>query len=570
MSDMDDAAGPDRWQPASHPPHRPPAAGPAPWNLSEAWDVPDVSPEESADQARPLATLVSFHYLRAAVRRRRRVFALLALLGVLLGVAYLVTNPAPRKATTTLRLAHQADVDPSGAIATDISLMTTRVVADRTISALRLTMSAEDLMNSVKAVPTGSAEILQLTMSAPTDAEAVDRLDRFTKEYLAFRGQQLSVPSNILIKSYNDEIATLESQAQKLSTRIKTLGTSGDAAANELSAAQDDRSQINDKILELQSSVQGETQRRDAVLRTSRVIDPAAPMPPGGLRRAVLVLATGLIGGLAIGFGVVVLRALLSDRLWLRIEVASALNASVLVSARKIAPPWRVLRIVGFLPWVKAVGARRAVDRQRMARAIEKAMPEPGRRQSLAVVCLGNSAEMRFGVVAAAAALQNHGRPTTIVDLTQAGRVASAVARSADATMEWTPEVFRPRVIPSLTKDPSYVDSADWEDVALAKGRSGVTLILADLDPGVGVDHLTAWTDRAIVAVTGGKSSAELVRTAGDLVRSVGLHLRGAVLLRAVSDDVSSGIATSPEQRGTETTDLTASRPDDGFGHTSY
>jgi hypothetical protein len=106
--------------------------------------------------------------------------------------------------------------------------------------------------------------------------------------------------------------------------------------------------------------------------------------------------------------------------------------------------------------------------------------------------------------------------------------------------------------------------------VALAKGRSGVTLVLADVDPGVGVDHLTAWTDRAIVAVTAGKSSVELVRTAGDLVRSVGLHLRGAVLLSAVRDDVSSGITTPAGGRGTETTDLTGTRPDDDVGRSSY
>jgi hypothetical protein len=215
---------------------------------------------------------------------------------------------------------------------------------------------------------------------------------------------------------------------------------------------------------------------------------------------------------------------------------------------------------------VSVLDGRCAVDQQRMARAIEKAVPEPGRRQSLAVVCLGNSDEMRFGLVAAAVALQHHGRTPTLVDLTEAGGVASAVAQSVGVTVEKAPEVFRPRVIPSLTKVPSHLDSADWEEVALAKGSNGLTLVLADLDPAVGVDHLTAWTDCVIVAVTGGKSSVELVRTTGDLVRSVGLHLHGAVLLRAVRDDMSSGIATPSGERGSETSELTMSRPDDSVG----
>jgi len=568
MSDMDDEASRDRWRPAPYPPQGPSAAEPAPWNLSEAWDISDVAPENPGDQARPLATLVSFHYLRAAVRRGRRVFVMLALLGVLLGVAFLVTHPTPHTATTTLRLTHQDGVDPSGAIATDVSLMTTRTLAERTISALGLTISPEELINSVKAVPSGSPEILQLTMSAPTEAVAERRLDRFTKDYLTFRAKQISAQSEVRINEYDDRIGDLQARARTLQQHIEGLTASGDTSTRVTDSAEE-LQQVKSEINSLQAAVDDETLRQETIQLTSRVIDPAAPMSSGGRRRILLALATGLIGGLAIGFGVVVLRAILSDRLWLRIEVASALNAPVLVSGRKIAPLSRVLRIVRFVPWVKAADARRAVDRQRMARAIEQAMPEPGHRQSLAVVCLGNSDEMRFGLVAAAAALQHHRRPTTIVDLTEAGRVTSAVARSADATMEWTPEVFRPRFIPSLIKDPSYVDSADWEDVALAKGRSGVTLIVADLDPGVGVDHLTAWTDRAIVAVTGGKSSVELVRTAGDLVRSVGLHLRGAVLLRAVRDDVSSGIATPAEERGTGTTDLALSRPDDGYGRSS-
>jgi capsular polysaccharide biosynthesis protein len=480
-------------------------------------------------------------------------------------MAFLVAVPAPRTATTTLRLIHPEGADPDGAIATDISLMTTRTVAERTINALGLTMSPMDLMNSVKAVTTGSPEILQVTLSAPTDAEAVRILDQFTKEYLRFRGKQISVQSDILTEAYQDKIGTLRSQEAELRRRIDDLLISDDTSG-QLTDAYTEQQQVSDKIGSLQGAIEEAALQKQATVGASQVIDPAAPLEPGGLRRAALVLASGLIGGVAIGFGVVVLRAILSDRLWLRIEVASALNAPVLLSVRKIAPLSRLLQLIGFLPWVKAHDSRRAVDRQRMANAIERAVPEPGRRQSLAVVCLGNSNEMRFGLAAAAVELQHHGRTATIVDLTEAGGVASAVARVAVATAEWTPQVFRPSVIPSLASGPTHVDSADWEDVALAKGRSGATLILADLEPGVGVDHLTAWTDRVIVAVTGGKSSAELVRTTGDLIRSVGLQLHGSVLLGAVSDDMSSGITTLTGDGSAGTSERIAAQPDWSVG----
>ena len=70
-----------------------------------------------------------------------------------------------------------------------------------------------------------------------------------------------------------------------------------------------------------------------------------------------------------------------------------------------------------------------------------------------------------------------------------------------------------------------------------------VPLVLADLDPSVGVDHLTAWTKRVVVVVTNGLSSAERVRTAADLIRAAGLELQFAVLLRADVTDESSGAA---------------------------
>jgi capsular polysaccharide biosynthesis protein len=562
-------AAPPELRQAPDRPHAIPAAGPPPWNLSEAWNVPDDAPDDPGDQPRPLATLVSFHYLRAAVRRRWRFCAVLALLGVLLGVAYLVASPTQRTATTTLRLTHQPDADPSGAIATDISLVHTRTVAEQTIKDLGLSISPQAVLSSVKAVPTGSTEILQLTMSAPTDADAVRRLDAFTKEYLSFRAKQISAQADTLIKGYQNQISDLQAQAQTLRNQSEALAAGGDTAADQLGTAATKQSQIDDKITALQSTVADQKLQQQAIASASRVIDPAAPTSSSGLRRMVLVLASALIGGLAIGVSVIVLRAILSDRLWLRIEVASALNASVLLSVRRISPLPRLLRIIGWLPWVNAAQARRAVDQQRMVRTIERAVPEPGRRHCLAVVCLNNSDEMRFGVAAAAVDLRNHGRMATIVDVTEAGGVASAVARCVGASVDKAPAVLRPRVVPSLAGGPPHIDSADWGDVTLANGKNRVTLVLTDLDPAIGVDHLTAWTDSVIVAVTAGKSSVELVRTAGDLVRSVGLHLRGAVILGAVRDDMSSGIAMPVEEGGSETSEPADSRPESSVGRSS-
>ena len=192
---------------------------------------------------------------------------------------------------------------------------------------------------------------------------------------------------------------------------------------------------------------------------------------------------------------------------------------------------------------MRAVDGRRADGRQRLARAIEMELPVPRQSGRLAVVCLDNADEVRFAVAAAATDLLAAKRSVDLIDLTEHGSLEAEFAPSMTGSTH-RPTVLRPRGIPALAggaADLRAVDDEDWNPDSLE--LTDVTLILADLDPSVGVDHLTAWTDRVIIAVTAGRSSAELVRTAADLVRTAGLEFRFAVLLRTERTDDSSGTA---------------------------
>jgi len=560
MTGMDDPTRPDGLNLAADPqPPLPPR--PAPWNLPVAWNIPDVAPDDPGDAVRPLAALVSFHYLRAAVRRRWLRCLLLALVGLLLASAFLAASPALPTATTTLLLTHDANVEPQGAMATDVSLLSTRGVAERAIEDLGLSMTPKQLLDSVTPVETGSTEILQLTMTGPTTSEAIRRLDTFSREYLRFRADQVTARSKILIAGYQQQIEQLTAQLQDANKKIATLPPTGDTTTDVVAEA----SKLSDQITTIQGEQQEAQLQQSAIVNASRVIDPAGPTSSGGLRRVATALVTGLIGGAALALCVVILQAILSDRLWLRVEVSSALSTSVLISVRRIAPLSSLLGMGRFLPAVRAMETRRRADRQRMALAVEHCLPAPGKRQSLAVVCLRNSDEMRYGVAAAAMSLREHGRTATIIDLTESGEVTAAAARLAGGSTDRHPEVFRPDVVPSLTRGPADLDASDWDEVALAKARNGVTLVLADLDPAVGVDYLATWTDNVLVAVTAGRSSVELVRTTGDLIRTAGLHLQGAVLLGVARDDVSSGRA-APAHRDDGGSAGTGTRPDKGAG----
>jgi hypothetical protein len=566
VSGVDDSGRPETPPASSDRSQQPPAPGP--WKVSGAWNIPDVEPEDPPEPGRPLAALVSFHYLRAAVRRRRLRCLLAGLVGLVLAAGFLVSGQPT--ATTTLLLTRAARNDTSDPMATDMALLSSRTVALRTTQALGLAMAPEDFLASVRVVSSKSSDLLQLTMTGPTTAEAVRRLDRFSREYLDYRAKQILAQADALQLGYRKRIATLQQQVDGLNERITDLGrTAGTskAAADSLSDAITQRQKLIDGISVFEGQTQDAAVEPNTIRISSRVIDDPAPVPAGGRRHVALVLATGLIVGLALGLGLTVLQALLSDRLWLRAEVASALGTRIPVSVRRLAPPrvpW--LGTLRLLPWIGARRARRSVDRQLMAHALTRAVAEPGPRHSLTVLCLGNSDDMRFGVAAAAVELLGRGTASTVIDLTVSGRVQQAVGKMISNGSAERPEVVRPRVVPSLTEGPSDLDAVGWDDVALAKAKNGVILVVADFDPAVGVDHLAAWADRVVVAVTAGRSSVELVRTTGELVRAAGLHLQHAVLLEARGDDISSGVMTVSEQSDAGATPTTRPGPDAAAG----
>jgi capsular polysaccharide biosynthesis protein len=509
---------------------------PAPWKPPVAWSIPDVAPE-GPDPSRPLAALVTLHYLRASVARRWLRCLLVTLAGLLLGVGFLVATPAKPAATTTLLLTHDANVEAQGALATDVSLLTTRVIAERTIADLGLSVTPAQLLDALTPVATGSSDVMQLTMTAPTHAEAVRRLDAFSRVYLDFRAGEVTARSKILIAGYEKRASELQVQLLDVEKKIATARLDSDAMTGLLT----ERSRLRDQISGVEATRHEAQLQQNAVVNASRVIDPAVPAPSNGLRRDVLVLMTALIGGAAVGVSIVVFQAVLSDRLWLRVEVASALLAPVLLSVRRLAPPSRATRVLRFLPAAAKVGASRRVARRRLAHVITRSLQQCGSSRSLAVICLDNSDEVRFGLVTAAAMLRDSANTVTIVDLTTSGDVAAAVARLLGPAADERPEVFRPEVVPSLSQGPSDLQAAGWDDVARARVQNRTTLVITDLDPAVEVDYLTSWSDDVLIAVTAGRSSAELVRTAGDLVRSARLRLRGAVLLNATRDDASLG-----------------------------
>ena len=159
------------------------------------------------------------------------------------------------------------------------------------------------------------------------------------------------------------------------------------------------------------------------------------------------------------------------------------------------------------------------------------------------MACIDNADEVRFALAAAASG------PRCQVDAPLLSSISPNTAASMPRSQpqfpasSHMPPVLRPRGIPALAGGAADLRAVGHQDGSPPSlERDDVTLVLGDLDPSVGADYLRVWTDRVIVVVTAGRSSAERVRTAADLVRIAGLEMRVAALLRTERTDDSSGV----------------------------
>ena len=497
----------------------------------------DEVDENSNERSYP--TLLSLHFIHSALRRRWLVCVLSAVLGLLAATAFLVVSSQSHTAKTTLVLTHESDGgDTSLAMSTDVSLLQTRTVAAKTIENLGLTTTPEEFLKSVTAEPV-SSELLSVTISAPSDAEAIRRLTTLNSVYLAFRGEQLTLQSNLLVAGMQQRIQELQSELAEQSRRIEQLAAAGGSSDSQLGDSVEQRAYVQSQIDTLRQSVEDATLRNASIVSSSRVIDPPATDPGGLKRRIVLTLASGLIGGAALGCGTVLFFAIIS-RLRRRADVAAALEVPVPISVGKVTP---VFRRWLWLPHLRTVDAGRTNERQRLARTIEMELPTPRRSGRLAVVCIDNADEVRFAVATAATNLAADGCSVALLDLTKEGRLGPKVV-STMAGSSASPVVLRPHGIPTLASSAAdFHVGGDHAEKAPSLSGTDVILVLADLDPSVGADYLVTWTDRVMIAVTSGRSSAEMVQTAADLVRTAGLELRIAALLHTERMDNSSGIA---------------------------
>ncbi len=504
---------------------------------TSAWPVDDEQSEDP-ELAEVAPAVVSLHFLRRALRRRWRVWAGCALAGVLLGAAVALALPTRSAASVTLLLAHPDGADPTMAMNTDVSLLRTRTVAERVVDELGIDLTSEQMQASILA-SVETTTVLQLEVEGPDADEARRRTEAVATTFLDFRNETMEVQTAARTDRYRIRVEALRSEATTLTAQYDVLSGSGPRGRAEAAEVLTRRAQVDAQISELEQEIERTRIVAGAVAGASHVLDPTAVLAGRSLVRSLALDTTaGLVAGGSVGAGWVLLGALLSQRVRRREEIAMALGTRVCCSVGRV--PTRVWRGA-------AVPARRRTSLERAVASVSGLVaPGPageGRAPvRWAVGAVENGPETTVLAAALAVDRARAGNRVLVVDLTERGRVGHAVAGlwSGDGTR---PVVLRPDGVPSRSVGPLPGAELSASTVTEAESASDLVLVVVDIDPAVGLDHVAARAERLVVVVSAGGSTAERLRTTAELARAAGLEPAEAVLVGADAADDSLGLA---------------------------
>jgi len=557
----------------------------------DGWVDEDFLPEEEGAPA----GLATGPLLASALRRRAWVWCLIALAGLVLGLAFTVVRPPAPQGSATVLVAHSPNENPADAILTDVALAQSRTVAVDAMHKLGLPVTVKGL-----AAFQGSYSVTQVTdrlllfmAKGPTSDQAVARVGVLTKEFLRLRAAGLQSGQQDTVAAIDQQIAAAKQQVAATSKKIAALapasvspgagavagqpavGSLSRADQAKLAALQAQRNQQQAALDGLVQAVQAYQVSNQLTVSGenagSQVLDEPAPVHRSLVRHALLYGLAGLVAGLLLGVGLVIVQALVSGRLRWRDDIARALGAPIHLSVGRLRAGRR-------RPGRGGAGDR---DMQRLVAHLRGAMPaRAGGPAALAVVAVDNAAEVAPSVVALAVSYAQEGKQVVLADLAAGAPAGRLLQIKSPATGTVRVNAVRVHGLSLMVAVPSR-DSATLagpvpqagaaqpgvpgmpgppgapsEAVAAVYASADLLITLVTLDPAAGSDHLPTWADSAVVTVTAGRSTGTRIHAVGEMIRLADTPLVSTVLVGTDKHDESLGAAASIPVTGPTTSGI--------------
>ncbi|MER5660253.1 Wzz/FepE/Etk N-terminal domain-containing protein [Streptomyces mirabilis] len=436
--------------------------------------------------------LLDLQALVVAVRRRRRLWSAMALLGLLLGAAVAVLLPPAPAAVTKVLVAHQEDQpnDTGTLIRTDAQLLGTSRIAGQALRILKSPEKPEDFMRDYRG--TGlTNNVLQIDVTGTTDAEAVARAKALAEAFVADHAKRIQAIANANAQGLLDQRARMRSELADVNKAIggRTPDTDPKDAAN-LESLFARRAELTSQISDFGQRAEEARVGAPQLVAGTQIVDaPRAvrhSLPKAVVTNAVIGLVLGLVLGLALAaVGVVV-----ADRPVLRRDIAANLGASVIAEL-----PLRSGRL-----WQRR---RTRVARERLTTTLSRTVR--GSAEPLSLLELGCARSTSVIALNLARALAADG-PVVVVDGLPG------------------PQLARRRPKPG---DPTVVGGEHAAAVSPQEQRIGV----GSVAPG------TAWTDlqylgtQTVLVVRAGHGSAAWLHTVARQLADQRIPVIGVVLI---------------------------------------
>jgi len=495
------------------------------------------------------AGLVSLSFLGAALKRRRRLWITMAVVGLVFGASIYVFAPPSHQASTSLILTYPATEDSADAIQTDVALAQTRAVAGKVVHDLGLRESTTQLLSSYTVVDE-TDQIMTITVSARSSGAAVREANALAAAFLQVRAAGIRRQQQLFTQSVSQQIRTAQDAVDADNAALARLQAKPASAQRQkqVTAMQAELARDESMVIGLQDTATVTPAATEQQIRDSYVYDTAAPVPQSRLRVPLQYTVAGLLLGLVVGVGLVLVEALVSDRLRRRDDVARALAAPVELSVGRV-------RAGRFAVWDHLVArraGRRERDMERIVVYLGSLVPDgAGRAPGLAVVPVGKPAAAALAVVRLAVSCAQRGVRVMVADLDE-GRPVARLLGDTSAGVRTVSFGGQPLILAVPDQifpiGPLHPQAAVAQPtLASAYASAELLLTLATADPALGLDNLPTWASRAVVMVTAGECSAARIHAAGEVIRLSGTQLISAILLDADTTDDSISLWPLPE-----------------------
>jgi capsular polysaccharide biosynthesis protein len=521
----------------------------------QLWAYDDFLAHEDQPATDYAAGLTSLGFLRAALRRCTWLWCVTALAGFVGGLGVAVVLPPSYQASTSVLLTHSPVDNPVDAMQTDAALAESHSVAAQAMNKLGLREDVSSFIATYTVTPV-TDRVLLIKFSAPSASAAIVRATTLATVFLQFRADQMQTQQELVVAGLNQQIAQARQHVASLGAQISKL--SSGTQQSELSQLTTQHTQAVTALTALQqtaSANQASTQATTTLeIKDSRVLDAASAIHHSALKYDLMYAAMGLFGGLAVGVAIIVIRALVSDRLRRRDDIADALGASVSISAGPIGtsrwfPSW---------PGRKAAQAN---DMQRLVTHLRDAVPESlSGTACLALVPVDNEKVAARSLMSLAMSCAQQGQRVLVADLcprAPAGHLVGAgKAGVQTVTVDGTNLVVmvpsRDEVVPVGPVRPHGLRTpggpAD-DALAAAYDSADILLTLMALDPSIGGEHLRTWAGSAVAIITAGRSTWVRIHAVGEMIRLARTPLVSAILVGADKTDESLGMIQTAARR---------------------